>query len=631
MKILRKYWPVFPALGLYLWFCYDLNVTQDDAYITFRYVANYLDGHGLVFNLGERVEGFTNFGWTILVAALGVVGLDYILWAKLLGVVFGAACIAVTYAICIESFDRNRTWMGLAVLGLVALNRSLAYWAPAGLETAAFTLFALLSVYWFLRRSWLLIFGMLMAVWIRPEGAVIAGLLILIDFRRRGQFPAISLYSSVAAFILSIPYLAYKLLYYGSILPNPFYAKTTFNLMQLQSGVEYVARFLVHYGFLGVGLLVPLLFWRKLTSPVKTIWLFAALYTVYILLIGGDVLKVHRFFLPLIGLYGILAITSLRLLLTPIIPRFAKVVILTAAIPLCYLTYSLPGEFIRKYKGNEEALIDRMDFLADKIKSNDASQFSLATTTIGRVGFELRGHRIIDMLGLTDTIIARQSEEPIPGMETTWKERKHNSKYILEQEPDYILFSTGIKPSAPAERALLLYSQFLEGYRTVGWPYSVSSDGTRGYIQSVYRRMRDVGGEIKPVYPVEFVQEYAAGLDAFNAQQFDQAIRHYDRAVAVSPESVYLYLVFQRAFALLQQRKYPESVALMDQVVAIDSTLFEPHMDLYRLAVYQGDSTKAAAHERWLKRLAPWFWPRVDSLAQQLLKTRPQNPAQPGK
>nr|MBC8422663.1 hypothetical protein [bacterium] len=34
---------------------------QEDAFISFRYAANLLDGHGLVFNPGERVEGYTNF------------------------------------------------------------------------------------------------------------------------------------------------------------------------------------------------------------------------------------------------------------------------------------------------------------------------------------------------------------------------------------------------------------------------------------------------------------------------------------------------------------------------------------------------------------------------------------------
>ena len=40
--------------------------TQDDAYISFRYADNLVNGHGLVFNPGERVEGITNLLWTVL-------------------------------------------------------------------------------------------------------------------------------------------------------------------------------------------------------------------------------------------------------------------------------------------------------------------------------------------------------------------------------------------------------------------------------------------------------------------------------------------------------------------------------------------------------------------------------------
>ncbi len=39
---------------------YVFAMTVDDAYITFRYAHNIIAGHGPVFNVGERVEGFTS-------------------------------------------------------------------------------------------------------------------------------------------------------------------------------------------------------------------------------------------------------------------------------------------------------------------------------------------------------------------------------------------------------------------------------------------------------------------------------------------------------------------------------------------------------------------------------------------
>ena len=48
--------------------CLSLDFTQDDAYISYRYAENFIQGNGLVFNPGERVEGYTNFLWIILLS-----------------------------------------------------------------------------------------------------------------------------------------------------------------------------------------------------------------------------------------------------------------------------------------------------------------------------------------------------------------------------------------------------------------------------------------------------------------------------------------------------------------------------------------------------------------------------------
>src|SRR5436189_992982 len=47
---------------------------DDDAFISFRYAQNLAEGNGLVFNPGERVEGYTNFLWVLLLAAGDVLG-----------------------------------------------------------------------------------------------------------------------------------------------------------------------------------------------------------------------------------------------------------------------------------------------------------------------------------------------------------------------------------------------------------------------------------------------------------------------------------------------------------------------------------------------------------------------------
>src|SRR5688500_8621142 len=40
----------------------------DDAMISMRYAHNFAQGHGLVWNAGEYVQGFTNLGLTLVMA-----------------------------------------------------------------------------------------------------------------------------------------------------------------------------------------------------------------------------------------------------------------------------------------------------------------------------------------------------------------------------------------------------------------------------------------------------------------------------------------------------------------------------------------------------------------------------------
>src|SRR5262245_2787031 len=43
----------------------------DDAYISMRYARHLVDGHGLVWNVGEApIEGFTNFLWVLWISVL---------------------------------------------------------------------------------------------------------------------------------------------------------------------------------------------------------------------------------------------------------------------------------------------------------------------------------------------------------------------------------------------------------------------------------------------------------------------------------------------------------------------------------------------------------------------------------
>jgi len=54
-----------------------LGVIAEDAFISFRFAKNLAIGNGLVWNAGEPpVEGYTNFLWVVISAAVLRAGLD---------------------------------------------------------------------------------------------------------------------------------------------------------------------------------------------------------------------------------------------------------------------------------------------------------------------------------------------------------------------------------------------------------------------------------------------------------------------------------------------------------------------------------------------------------------------------
>jgi len=594
-------------LIVYALLAHQLNFIQDDAYISYRYVANFLNGDGLVYNIGEQVEGFTNFGWIIFLIQCGALGFDYIFWSQVLGFLFGAGMIILTFLVA-RIIIRDQLASLITSL-LVGANLSLAYWAPAGLETAAFGFFVLFSLYCYLKRSYWLIWGLLMSVWIRPEGALVALLLLIVEVIEKQRIPKYSLACGVTAFILSLPFVAFKVLYYGSVLPNPFFAKTGFSIAQLISGLEYTGRFFSHYGFWGVGFIIILVMIKRLSSQARALWLFTVLYIVYIVLVGGDVLKVHRFFLPLFGPSAILIILSVTLLINKLPIKTRRLILILAAIPLLFLTYILPLNFVTNYNEREKFFTKKMRLKAEHMKASDSTNFSVALPTIGIFGYKLLGHDIIDMVGLTDSTIARHPEEPIPGMETTWKERRHNSAYILDRAPDYIIFSTGIKPSAPAEKALLLYPQFQQAYRTVAWYYPIN-EGSDGTLKPAYKKTHPIVGELRPTYSLKFVDNYKLGLE-YKDSNPQKAIAYYDRALKASHRPPYLYLVYFKAKAHFMANDFNVALRTLNAVVKADSTIYEAQLDLYVYSILSHDTAKAAIHERWLRKLVPWYVDRV--------------------
>ncbi len=599
-------WLSVPLIG-FVALCIYFNFTQDDTYITLRYARNFLDGHGLVWNIGERIEGYTNFLWLILLILFKQIGLEFFTTLTFLGPALSIGTIFVSFRLVSElSTSRWCLALGALVAMLLVGNYAFIYWTVGGLESPLFMFLTVLAFYLYHRRDWLYAPIVALAILTRPEGILLAGFFPLFKFLDTRKFPRQELIASAVIAILILPFLVFKWAYFGGIRPNPYFAKTAWDFEQLKAGADYVWQFISGYALYGVVYLVPLLCYRKLPHAVRALYIFAVLYTLYIMLVGGDVLKVSRFFLPtLTALYASFVIALERLTTRQWIPYFGTAVVLTLSL---IVPYDHVTAYLEQERGFREKMLKVSKFLLD----TGPPQFSLATPTIGAIGYQLVGHDVYDMVGLTDSTVARHPQEPIAGLETTWRERKYNSEYILSRAPTYVLFSTSFKPSSPGEKALFLYDAFLRGYRITGFHGG-------GRVQIIYQKRTDSLGEIKRTLDAKFVMQFTRGIQAWAERDYHVAIDLLIKAWQIGPTPPYAPLLHLLAQSEVSIGENLKGFQLLDKAVELDSAFFLAHAELYtNLIRYPEYRDKALLHREYVRRVAPWFVGRLDSLAAQL-------------
>jgi len=154
----------------------------DDAYITFAYARNWVEGHGIVFNIGKRVEGYTGFLWLVL-SALGLwLGLPIEPWSTALGTVFGLATLWAAAGLAREFLPNQRRSLALVTAVLLAAWPPLAWWSASGMETMLFAFLVTATLWSYVRtQGETLSTAVLLALtaMTRPEGWLLAALLSL--------------------------------------------------------------------------------------------------------------------------------------------------------------------------------------------------------------------------------------------------------------------------------------------------------------------------------------------------------------------------------------------------------------------------------------------------------------------
>ncbi len=487
----------------------------DDAWITFRYSHNLALGNGPVWNVGERVEGYTNFLWMLLVAGAIKLGFGGIGVSILAGAAAALVTVPLTYRLAETGRWRGRLPVVSAALTLLlAADGSFATWSIAGLETSFYTMLLIAGVLLFVLSieaegnlsdtitagGWgpMLAGGagllLVLAAITRPEGLyayALGGLFRLYTLVQRRKLLRADLYYLLPLIILYLPYFVWRWSYYGWPLPNTFYNKVGSGWVQVERGIRYHSKFVDRHSELFFFLPFVALLTQRLNRRLLFIFSLVVGYWLYIVYVGGDWnWAIGRFFHPILPLLVVLNADAVRGLYDAIVARAGQQaeeqrglklkLALFGCLALLVIGYfqfersSLKGEVNGDQLAYFQSVSAALYSNALWIDAHSSPSDLIATTAAGVLPY-YSNRRYLDVLGLTNEHIAHVSiqQQGIgrPGHEKT------DIPYVLLQQPRYIVLTA-------QDSEWLTNNDFKAAYQRVQW----SSD--KGYNEAarVYQR-----------------------------------------------------------------------------------------------------------------------------------------------
>lgn len=402
---------------------YQRRWMTDDAFISFRYAQQLVNGNGLVFNPGEHVEGFSNPLWTIWIAVGMRLGVSPETWTAVWGIVSLAAIIA---GLGLFHVRMRRT---LAVTSLtiplsaliVACHTDVLWFATSGLETASFTAL-MLAVFLMLTtaprgRGFDAATGVVAALCglSRPEGVLAAGIggAYLLFYRRR------SLLAFVIGFAaLWVPPTIWRVHYYGDFFPNTVHAKAG-AYGRLHQGLFYVWLYFKQYWALLLSAPIVLFQWRRflVLSEMVLAAAFACAYGAFVIAVAGDFMFA-RFLIPATPFIailldaGVLGFSTRRRWLQPVLAVGLCLAVVFSVPP--FKEVFGPRGIALEYRYYTHELVQEQDARAALLKRyTEGLDYSVAflgseCRFVYRAGVPLA---IECETGLTDRVIARS---PVP-------------------------------------------------------------------------------------------------------------------------------------------------------------------------------------------------------------------------
>lgn len=435
---------------------------QDDAYISLTYARNLLEGSGLTWNQGVRVEGYSNFLFVMLTALLGFWGMDLVVASRVLGffsyfVIIG---VLVWYMMPLISLKNHASRLAGAVsLHLSAASILILTWCFGGLETNLYAAFLLAAFCTVLRahegkglKNGLLVLSgscMGLASLTHPEAPLfflLAGGYCVFHPQARNKMKTCVIYA--APFVLIVGgHLLWRQYYYGEWLPNTYFAKGYGIPWQVNvaSGALYAFFFAFVPPLLApffVGTFIYLLIKRGVKYDTGFLAAVIGILFLYVIWVGGDFMHSFRLFVPAVPLFSVWFFRAMHGLLA--CGRTSAL----RNVSVSMMIFSFMQIFFLDGFSLSQGALSGMT-VAPYMKEHWQKNATVAINPVGAVGYLAPELRYIDMLGLNNKHIARRllSTENAHGRVTG--HRKGDGAYVLAQKPDYIIFGNALGSDEP--------------------------------------------------------------------------------------------------------------------------------------------------------------------------------------
>lgn len=452
--------------------------SSDDPFITLRYAANIVHGHGAVFNIGgERVEGFSSPLHLALAVVMYVIpGSHALLKMKLLSFVFAVLTLVASRKLVRAA--SLRPWAQTATLFLIGSSWALAVSASNGLETTLACWLTTLLVAGLVTgegTSRPVFMGLCAAglVAARPEGIAVTFVLALCalvgEIRTTPWWRRCSWFLGALASAVLIE--LGRIAYYGQLLPNTYFAKRGALSTDIRRGTDYVVHMLPGIpGLIRLEILVIILIGSLVIawSPNRRhLYVLAAVaaQVLFAIEVGGDWMVGDRFITPIVPMAAVLVMTGVAWIVEfsrrrlPSGLRWLHVgVCITLGVTLCAIVvtpYAKANDPLwnSRWRFDDASLVSAGGYgtLSRLYWPTGLSMLRctpsgslVAYSEDGYAGFERLDLRFLDTRGLTDSIIAHNApaneKSSIGVTEFGWTSpRSVVGSQILRQRPALIL------------------------------------------------------------------------------------------------------------------------------------------------------------------------------------------------